>query len=205
MILTQIEKDGISLVFDETGEAYYPGYHALTRICGLNNQDFWDLENERHKVKRLIDRELKEQAVRTKNWKTQPSSKNTDFIIYDTPFLAEVKTAGGVQSVMLISRSLGTVAIRNFNCNLYEYMAELGHLAFLHQLAGYKVTSSMIEPPLPKQAAVAPKTLINKARESILDDVDMRFDLFIQNVKDSGLDPKTPRLQAIARRILGVD
>ena len=210
MILTQIEKDGISLVFDETGEAYYPGYRALARVCSLNNGDFWDVTDKSaichmEKVRRFIDKELKEQAVMTKNWKTPPSSKNTDVIIYDIPFLAEVKTAGGLQSVMLISRSLGTVAIRNFNCNLYEYMAELGHLAFLHQLAGYKVTSSMIEPPLPKQAAVAPKTLINKARESILDDVDMRFDLFIQNVKDSGLDPKTPRLQAIARRILGVD
>lgn len=217
MILTRVEKDGISLVFDETGEAYYPGYHALTRICGLNNQDFWDLENERNKVKRLIDRELKEQAVRTKNWKSPPSSKNTDVIIYDTPFLAEVKTAGGVQSVMLISRSLGTLAIRQFNCNLYDYMAELGHLVFLHQLVGYKITSSLIEPPkqpalvpetlieLPKQPALAPETLIKRVDQPSLDNVEMIFDRFLQNVKELGLDPRTPRIQEIARHILGVD
>lgn len=208
MILTRVEKDGISLVFDETGEAYYPGYRALARVCALNNGDFWDITDKsaicHHGViKRLIDRELKEQAVMTKNWKTPPSSKNTDVIIYDTPFLAEVETAGGVQSVMLISRSLGTVAIRNLNGNLYEYMAELGHLVFLHQLVGYKITSSLIEPP--KQPALAPETLIKRVDQPSLDNVEMIFDRFLQNVKELGLDPRTPRIQEIARHILGVD
>lgn len=198
MILTRIEKNGINLVFDETGEAYYPGYHALTRVCSLNNPDLWDEETERRKVKRLIEKALKGQSDRVKDWEVPPSVDHPNLIIFEVPFFADIETAGGIQKVMLISRALGTIAIKELNGNLYEYMAEIGHLAFLHQLAGYKVTSSMIEPQ-------QTETSTKKVTEPILDDVEMRFDRFIKNIQASGLDPRTPRIQQIAKQILGID
>jgi hypothetical protein len=56
-------------------------------------------------------------------------------------FEAEVLTAGGLQGGTIIPRKLGTSAIKKYNPDLYEAMAEAGHLVFLHKLAGYEVKS----------------------------------------------------------------
>lgn len=118
--LTRFENDGIELVIDESGECFYPGYQALARICSIG-------------LASTI------QAVQVKRLAEKLLGTVTGLGTFD----AEVLTPQGLRTVTLLPRKLGTKVIRKYNPDLYEDMAEAGHLVFLHQLAGYQIKSEI--------------------------------------------------------------
>jgi hypothetical protein len=131
--LTRFENDGIELVIDTTtGECFYPGYRALARICSVGLPKLIQATQVSRTIETLLE------GV-------------TEFKVVET----EILTDGGFQGVTLIPRKLGTRVIKKYNENLYDSMAEAGHLVFLHQLVGYKVTSTPIDSQVKEQLPVA--------------------------------------------------
>lgn len=116
--LTRFESnDGIELVINtQNGDVYYPGYRALARVCSIGlEKPIYDTQ-----VKRTVESVLE---------------GATDLTVE----VAEILTPGGLQGATLIPRRLGTKVIKKYNEELYEAMADAGHLIYLHRLAGYKV------------------------------------------------------------------
>lgn len=129
--LTLFKQDGIELVIDQIGECFYPGYNALARVCSIG----LDKLIYPAQIKRTVESVL--ETV-------------TDFVILE----AEILTTQGLRTVTLIPRKLGTRVIKKHNFTLYEEMADAGHLVFLHQLAGYKVTSTAVESRKPTEEEI---------------------------------------------------
>jgi hypothetical protein len=121
--LTRFENAGIELVIDNSGECFYPGFKALARVCSIGLES----EIQATQVKRLIEKAIQG-------------------VTESTPFEAEILTTGGLQGVTLIPRKLGSKVIKKYNPDLYDEMADAGHLIFLHQLAGYKVKTELAKP-----------------------------------------------------------
>lgn len=113
--LKQFEsEDGIKFALDKSGGVFYLGWNALAQVCsiGLSEPIF------AKQVRQVIEIYLSKGAT------------------VETPFEAEVETPNGLESVTLISRELGVQAIKQYNPNLYEEMADAGHFAYLNQLLG---------------------------------------------------------------------
>jgi hypothetical protein len=121
--------DGIELVIDERGEAYFPGYKPLTRVCSIGLEKPIDPTQVRRTVESLI-------------------GMGTDSPIKKV----EVLTSQGLRMGTLIPRKLGNRVIQKHNPSLFADMADLGSLVFLHQLCGFKIESK-----LPQQAEPQPQ------------------------------------------------
>lgn len=115
-ILTHFNNDGIELVIDEKGEVFYPGYHALARVCSLG-------------LSKPVQAVQVQRALGT--------------VTINSLSEAEIVTVQGLRTVTLIPRKAGSSAIKKYNPDLWDRMGEAGHLVFLHQLAGYQVKSSL--------------------------------------------------------------
>ncbi len=60
---------------------------------------------------------------------------------------AEIQTNGGLQGVKLYSEKAIREFAKKYNVDLLDKFADCGIRVFLHQLAGYKVTSEAVVPP----------------------------------------------------------
>ena len=76
---------------------------------------------------------------------------------------AEILTEGGLQGGALFSESQMLEVIAKYNPTLLTKFAQLGLRAFLHQMAGYTVKSTAVEPTQP----VLPQTYV-EALEALL-------------------------------------
>jgi hypothetical protein len=138
-------EDGIELVIDTTtGDVAYPGFKALARVCSLGlNKPL-----NHTQIQRFLSKEGGTDLgyLEAETLTLQAFEGGTNLYILKT----ELETDGGSQITNIISRRLGAKAIKKFNPDLYDKMSDAGHVVFLHQLAGYKVSSTAVEPPKPQ-------------------------------------------------------
>lgn len=163
MSLTRFETaDGIELVIDGNGECFYPGYASLARVCsiGLAKPIYPTM------VQRTVESLL---------------GTLTEFEVKE----AEVLTTQGLRTLTLLPRQIGTKVIKKYNENLYERMAEVGHLVFLHQLAGYKIESRMPEKPLTATQMFSLQAKINEEYESRLSEIESKIEVFEKRAIDA--------------------
>ncbi|HLO51628.1 MAG TPA: hypothetical protein VK211_24655 [Kamptonema sp.] len=81
---------------------------------------------------------------------------------------AEVETAGGIQGCELIPANVVFKWLMRDNVELAEMMGSVGATVYLHQLAGYKISSSAIaptSPALPQTYVEALKALVQAEEE----------------------------------------
>lgn len=64
----------------------------------------------------------------------------------DTPIEAEINTVGGFQGVKLYNEKAIREFAKKYNPDLFDKFADAGIRVFLHQLAGYQVTSTAVQP-----------------------------------------------------------
>jgi hypothetical protein len=138
----RVKNEGIELVIDERGEAHFPGYKSLARVCSLG----LGKPIEVYQIKRTIE---------------SLSKGGADLPIKD----AKILTHGGLQGGALIPRKIGNRVIQKHNPNLFADMADLGSLVYLHQLCGFKIQSTppqVVEPPQPAAPRLSPSEELDR-------------------------------------------
>jgi hypothetical protein len=123
--LQRFDNDGIELLIDtETGESF-ASQAGYARMSGVQ------YDTIRKRVQRL-------------------SETSSDTITLKT---AEIETPEGIRSVTLIPESIICRWIVMDNPSVAENLMRLGVRVFLHEMAGYKVTSEATDPPRPLSEA----------------------------------------------------
>ncbi len=80
---------------------------------------------------------------------------------------AEIPTAGGVQGVRLITEDLITTWLPKDNPEIAQKMLKAGVRVFLHQLAGFKVSSTAVQSDLSAQLALFAKQISEQLRSEL--------------------------------------
>lgn len=98
---------------------------------------------------------------------------------------AEIVTSKGLQSCELIPSKLVFKWLLKDNVELAERMGEAGCNVFIHQLAGFKISSSAIVPPIaPPVAPITPPSLPSvtpEERISMATDAMLKFGMDLEN------------------------
>jgi hypothetical protein len=78
---------------------------------------------------------------------------------------AEIPTRTGFKTSQLLDEKGIRGAVKKYNPELLDKFAELGIRVYLHQLAGYKVSSAAVEPKTPQTYLQALKALVEAEEE----------------------------------------
>jgi hypothetical protein len=120
--LVPFKKDGLELVINtETGEAF-ASISAVARM----------IDKEKSTISRYVNGELQGVAQMTL-------------------LSAEINTASGLQGVALLKESQILEVVSRYKPELLIKFAQIGLRMFLHQLAGYEVTSTAVSKPEPRR------------------------------------------------------
>jgi hypothetical protein len=124
--LVPFNRDGLELVINTgTGEAFASA-SAIARMVSTA--------------------ERKVQAQEIKRYASAQFEGDTNLYSFDT----QINTAGGLQGCTLFSEKAIREVAKKFNVDLLDKFADVGIRMFLHQLAGYKVQSTVIAQPVPQ-------------------------------------------------------
>ncbi len=157
--LTRFDNDGIELVIDTQTGEAFASQAGYARMSGVNYTT----------IKKRVER-----------------IKGGDSFVLKT---AEIQTAGGLQEVTLLPADLIYEWAFQDNLRLAKLMGKTGATVYMHQLAGFKVTSTAMTPiltPEPPPLRLPPPDVRVSNLIHALDRIgfDMENPRFSQGIKD---------------------